>query len=114
MFTFALVVALILGFYFFTDWFSKVTGYFTGDDQMTRLATCLTKEGSEFYTGSCAECEKQEKLFGQQTLGLLIVVDCSRATESCSNLRSLPAWYINDSIQYGFKSLDDLKALSRC
>ncbi|MBX4196006.1 hypothetical protein KW805_00250 [Candidatus Pacearchaeota archaeon] len=111
--TFAVLVILVAGLYLFTDWFSKVTGYLSGEDESLKLAQCLKNKGSEFYTSAtCADCEKQERVFGN-AFGEISFIDCTDMNQ-CKNIRSVPAWYINNSVVYGFKTLDQLRVLSGC
>ena len=35
--TMGVLIVLIIGMYVFSDWFSKVTGYFTGADEKIKL-----------------------------------------------------------------------------
>ncbi len=120
MISFGILVFLVLGLYFFTDWYSKITGYLSGEDEKTNLAQCLTENGAEFYTGIyCSQCEKQEKLFGSASK-FLNVIECETGSngsvtdKKCGNLKEIPAWYINKTILYGFKSFDELKNVSGC
>ena len=112
--TFVVIIVLVSGLYFFTDWFSKVTGYFSGQDESERIANCLNDGGAEFYTAiSCAECEKQALVFGR-AFGIIDRVDCGDKGEKCENLRSVPAWYLNGNIYYGAKNLTELEDLGEC
>jgi hypothetical protein len=118
--SFVILVVLIFGFYFFTDWFSKVTGYLGGEDERERLALCLDEKRAEFYGGEyCSDCEKQLTLFGS-AIGFLHYVECETNTAGdvvdtrCKNLREIPAWYIDGEIYYGFKTLAELQELSDC
>ena len=100
--------------YFFTDWFSKVTGYFAGESEKAKLAKCLQNQGAEFYGSDfCAECEAQKKLFGDN-FKTINYVDCGKDKERCSNLREIPAWYLNKKIYYGYKNLTELKEIADC
>ncbi len=112
--TFLALVVLISFLYIATDIFSKVTGYFGGEGEKDRLIKCLTGNSAEFYTSiSCADCERQQKLFGE-SFKLISVVDCGNNMELCPNLQSIPAWYINQNIYYGYKNLTELKSISGC
>lgn len=118
--SFAILVVLIFGLYFFTDWFSKVTGYIGGEDERTKLAQCLDEKRAEFYGGKyCADCEKQLMLFGS-SVGFLHYIECETNTRGevvdsrCDNLREIPAWYIDGEIHYGFMDLAELKEVSNC
>ena len=67
--SFGILIIVVFGLYFFTDWFSKVTGYLGGEDERSKLARCLSDKEAEFYGGVyCADCEKQLKLFGSAFL----------------------------------------------
>lgn len=112
--TFLVIVLLIAGLYLFTDWFSKVTGYFTGESEKIKLAKCLSDKGAEFYGSEfCAECAKQTELFGD-SFKLISYINCGKNKELCQNIREIPAWYINKNIYYGYKNLTELKDISNC
>ena len=113
--SFIVLVSLIIVLYFFTEWFSKTTGYIVGEDPDNALAKCLTKEGAKLYTtDSCPECKKQKSLFGTSSFKFIDKVDCSYERAACLNLQLLPAWFINDTVYYGVKSTDELRILSGC
>jgi len=112
--TFGFIIFLVSGLYLFTNWFSLITGYFTGEDEKTKLAQCLDGKDVQFFgTEYCAECEKQEKLFGT-AFGAIKKIDCGKNKEFCPNIRSIPAWYINKTIYYDFKNITELQELSGC
>ncbi|MBU0466777.1 MAG: hypothetical protein KKF39_03815 [Nanoarchaeota archaeon] len=115
--TFVILVALITGLYMFTNWFSIITGYFTGESEQAVVAQCLQYQGAEFYTSEyCADCARQEEEFGV-SFDMISKVDCGKDKELCPNIRELPAWYIPNSeakINYGFKTLNELKELGNC
>ena len=112
--TFTVLVLLITGLYIFTNWFSIITGYFTGESEQAKLAQCLQKQGAEFYGSvSCADCEKQKEVFGN-SFELINSVDCGNDKELCPNVREIPAWYINKNIYYGLKTLNELEELGSC
>ena len=114
LFTFLALVLLVLGLYFFTDWFSKVTGYFLGESDSEKLAQCLAEKNAEFYYSQlCADCEKQTELFSQ-SIKHVRLINCGNEKENCPNIQSLPAWYINSTIIYCFKNLTELDSLSGC
>lgn len=114
IFTFAALVVLVAGLYFFTNWFSIVTGYLKGEDSAASLASCLSSQGAEFYGNEfCVDCEKQALEFGI-AFEKIHYIDCGREKENCPNLREIPAWFINGKIHYSYKSLDELKELSSC
>ncbi len=118
--SFVILIVVIFGLYFFTDWFSKVTGYLGGSDERSRLAKCLDEKGAQFYGGVyCADCEKQMGLFGS-AVKFLNYVECETnqkgevTDEECMNLREIPAWYINKTIVYGYKNFTELEEISGC
>ncbi len=118
--SFAVLIVLIFGLYFFTDWFSKVTGYLSGEDSRTKLAQCLEGQGAQYYSGDiCADCEKQVDIFGR-AIKSISSVQCKTdyngkiIDEKCSSLKEVPAWYINNTIYYGFKNMTELQSLSGC
>jgi len=112
--SFIILVGLIFSLYIFTDWFSKVTGYFSGEDERERLVKCLDKQDTEFYSSvRCPDCEKQVEIIGKSFSGIK-EVSCGQTGELCPNIREQPAWYINQEIYYGLKSIDELKEISGC
>jgi hypothetical protein len=112
--TLGAVIVLVVFLYMFTNWFSLITGYFKGEDEVMLLATCLSGKGAEFYgTTFCADCEKQTKIFGN-AFSNIKYIDCGRDKEFCPNIRTIPAWYINGQIYYGYKEIKDLKEISDC
>ena len=76
--TFSVAILLIAGLYFFTDWFSKVTGFLIGEDDKTKLAQCLTGRNAELFGSDyCKECEEQKKLFGS-SFKTIVYIDCGK------------------------------------
>ena len=112
--TFTFIILLVSGLYIFTDWFSKFTGYFLGEGTVEKLARCLHDKKTEFYgTEYCSECEKQREIFGQ-SFRMITQIECGKNKEFCPNVRSLPAWFINKEIHYGFKTIEELQSISGC
>ena len=112
--TFLFVILLVAVLYIFTDWFSQATGYFTGESETKNIALCLSKRGAEFYgTIYCVDCEKTKKMFGQ-SFKLINEFDCGAEKENCPNIHSIPAWFIDNKIYYGFKNLTELQEISNC
>ena len=115
--TFFILVVIISGLYLFSNWFSIITGYFTGEDEKVKLAECLAGKNAEFYGSDyCVECEKQREIFGTAFKNINYI-DCGKEKENCPNINRIPAWYIgnNDSeIYYGFKNLTELRKISGC
>src|SRR3989344_3244528 len=107
-----LLVFIIGFFYFFTDWFSKTTGFSINEDEASKLAGCLTgKNASLFGFEGCISCEKQKEIF-RSSVKMIEYVKCPDSR--CLGIESFPAWKINERIYYGVKSLDELKNLSGC
>ncbi len=112
--TFSFLVILITGLYIFTNWFSIITGYFIGEDEKTQLANCLSGQGAEFYDSEfCADCEKQKNLLGT-AMKSISIINCGKEKELCPSIKTVPAWYINKTIYYGFKNITALQELSNC
>jgi ribosomal protein S27E len=110
--SFIILVVLIFGLYLFSDWFSKVTGYSIGESEQESLARCLAEKGAQYYySDNCADCAKQQEVFGS-AFKFLTAVNCSSL--DCKNIKQLPAWYVNGSVKYGFLELSELKNLSGC
>jgi hypothetical protein len=114
LFTFAVLFLIVLGMYGFTNWFSKITGYFTGEGQDVQLGKCLYEKGAEIYVNeNCARCEEQENILGDG-LKFIKIIDCSKSQEMCANLREIPAIYFNGTFVYGVNSIENLKTISGC
>ncbi len=114
MITFAVLILLVMGLYYFTDWFSKVTGYLFGESDTSRTIKCLQNKNAEFYWSEyCADCERQKDLFGQEIF-LITSINCGKDGELCPNIRETPAWFIGNEVYYGFRNLSELKILSQC
>lgn len=114
--SFAVLIALLAGMYFFTDWFSRTVGYFTGEEQKVRLVECLNEKDSFLYTSSnCPDCREQEEIIGQRALERLNAkVDCETESYLCKNLTAIPAWRINGEVYYGAKDVNQLGEISGC
>lgn len=115
--TFLFLILLIAGLYIFTDWFSLITGYFTGESQQESVINCLREQGAEFYFSKyCAECEKQQAELGS-LFEKINRIDCGKDKENCQNIRELPAWYLPNSpekFHYGFLTLNELSEMGGC
>jgi hypothetical protein len=112
--TFAVLIVLIFGAYFFTDWFSKATGYVLGEDEKESIAKCLAEKGAVFYFSStCPKCDEQIQMFGNTAVGFLVKYGCESADE-CPADGGVPAWKINDKFYYGKKNFAELQKLSGC
>jgi len=113
MITFGFLVVIIFGLYFFSDWFSKTTGYVLGEDEKLKLAQCLATKQAVFYRSpTCPDCDKQLELFGNSAAEILNVIQCSSADECPSG--GVPAWNIGKQTHYGLKQLDELITISEC
>ncbi len=111
--TFGILVFIISGLYFFSDWFSKTTGYVLGEDEKLRLAQCLSIKESIFYrSATCPDCDAQLDLFGDDAVKFMNVVNCI-STEECPE-GGVPAWEINGRIYYGIRQFDELVSVSGC
>lgn len=114
MISFFILVLLVTGMYFFTDWFSRTLGYFTGDNQKVRLAQCLDEKNSILYTTeNCPYCQEQKEIFGK-ALEYVKVIDCDSNSYICKDLTGVPAWQIEGKTYYGVKSVEDLGKISGC
>jgi hypothetical protein len=115
--TFIFLIILIAGLYIFTNWFSIITGYFTGESQQESIVNCLNEQGAEFYFSDyCAECEQQKNEFGS-TFEKIVKVNCGKNMENCPNIQEVPAFYIPNSekkIHYGFLNLNEISELAGC
>lgn len=115
IFTFFILIVIVTGLYFFTDWFSKTTGYVFGEDEKIKLAQCLSGKNAVLYLkNDCSDCYDQIGLFGDNAQKFLLKFDCSEDVILCSNLRKFPAWEIENKIYYGVKSLKELQDISSC
>ena len=108
-----ILVVLIFGLYFFTDWFSKTTGYISGDNQKTELAQCLSEKGVVLYvSATCPDCDKQIKIFGEAAQ-YLNLKEC-KSIEECAEVSALPAWRIDSKYYYGTQEINTLSEISGC
>lgn len=111
--TFGVLVLVLFGLYYFSDWFSKTTGYVLGESEKMNLATCLKNKNAVFYTSTtCPDCEKQLELLGKDASKLINVVICSSASECPDG--GVPAWKIGKQTHYGYKELSELIDISGC
>jgi ribosomal protein S27E len=112
MITFGVMILVLFGLYYFSDWFSRTTGYVLGEDQKAELATCLTTKGATFYISStCPDCNEQLDMFGDAAKKLTVTT-CQRIDECPTG--GVPAWIINGRTIYGLKSFEELIKLSGC
>jgi hypothetical protein len=112
--SFTILVLLIFGLYFFTNWFSQVTGYALGEDEKVNLAQCLDGKNAIFYVSpTCPKCTQHLELFGDTAVRFLDIVECI-TPEECSAEGGVPAWRINGEYYYGVKSLGQLQRISEC
>ncbi len=113
--TFIFAVLLITLLYLFSDWFSKTTGYSIAENPNNNLAKCLTSQGVKLYgSKTCPDCTKQKEFFGKEAFDYVDYVECSQTPVKCSEIKSVPAWSINNDTIYGIKTLDELRYLTNC
>jgi len=109
------MIFLIMGLYFFSDWFLKTTGYLIEkEEEENELARCLTEKGAVMYGAKkCPDCGRQKGIFGS---GFRYVryQECNGNVGKCQELKGVPAWEINGNLLYGVKSLKELRVLSGC
>lgn len=111
--TFGVMVLVVFGLYFFSDWFSKTTGYALGEDEKLKLAQCLSNKEAVFYRSpTCYDCDEQLEIFGETATGFLNVVSCQTA-DDCPD-GGVPAWKIGSQTHYGVKQFDELISISGC
>ena len=111
--TFGVMVFLVFGLYFFSDWFSKTTGYALGEDEKLKLAQCLSTKDSVFYrSATCPKCDEQLEIFGETATDFLKIVSCENADDCPSG--GVPAWKIGSQTHYGIKQFDELISISGC
>ena len=113
MITFGVLVLVLFGLYYFSDWFSRTTGYVLGDNEKLNLATCLKNKNAVFYISeTCPDCNKQLDLFGKDASKLLNVFVCQNADDCPQG--GVPAWRIGKQVHYGVKDLSELISISDC
>lgn len=111
--TFVVLVLVLFGFYYFSDWFSKTTGYVLGEDEKMKLAQCFFTKNIEFYrSNTCPDCDEQINIFGDTASSFLNIVSCE-SVEECP-VGGVPAWKIGEKIYYGIKQFDELISISEC
>jgi hypothetical protein len=112
MITLGFLILLVFGLYYFSDWFSKTTGYVLGEDEKVTLAQCLSSNAAVFYRSTtCPACEEQLALFGETASAFLTIETCTVATCPAGGV---PAWKISGQIFYGVLTLQELVDLSSC
>ncbi len=112
--TFAVLILIVFGLYFFTDWFSKFTGYAPGEDEKEAFARCLSKNGAIFYFSlTCPKCDEQAEIFGETAWRLVDKYECKNI-EGCLAPGGVPAWEIDEEFYYGFKEFKELKKITGC
>lgn len=112
--TLAFLVILVASLYYFTDWFSKATGYIVGEDPEIKLAKCLKERNFKLYTAkNCPECDVQRTLFGD-AYRFLDYTECTLNPDECQEVNSVPAWKIMGKYYYGKRSLEELRLASGC
>ena len=110
--TFLVLIFVIFGLYFFSDWFSKTTGYVLGEDEKLKLAQCLGERATFYRSDTCPDCDEQLETFGKDASRFLKIVSCSNVDECPEG--GVPAWKIGNQVHYGVKNLDELTTLSQC
>ncbi len=110
--TFAVLVIVIFSLYFFSDWFSKTTGYVLGEDEKLKLAQCLKDKATFYQSDTCPKCDEQLEKFGKDASRFLNIVSCN-TTDDCPS-GGVPAWKIGSQTHYGVKNLDELTSISGC
>ena len=112
--TFLALVLVVVLLYFFTNWFSKTTGYAVGENEKIKIAQCLSGKGAKMLgTLSCGDCIQEKDLFGE-AFKFLNFIDCGQPNSGCANIENNLAWQINGTIYYGFRNLTELQNLSGC
>jgi len=107
-----LLVLVVVVFYFFTDWFSKTTGFSINENEADKLAGCLAGKNVSLYGfKNCKSCEIQKDLF-DGAIRAIEYIECPNSR--CLGVKSFPAWNINGKIYYGMKGFDELQNLSAC
>ena len=116
MISFTILVVLVFGLYYFTDWFSKVTGYALGEDEKLLLAQCLDGKGAVLYTSAtCPSCVEQLEIFGDTAAKFIEVFECNSLEEDvCGELKGVPAWNIKGEFYYGKMGFKELIKISGC
>lgn len=112
MITFGVLILVLFGLYYFSDWFSKTTGYVLGEDEKEKLVSCLNDKNVAFYSSStCPDCESQLEMFGDSKDKINVII-CSSPDECPEG--GVPAWQIGKQIVYGVKPLNELIEISGC
>jgi len=113
--TFVILIFLIVFLYFFSDWFSRTTGFGIQEDPDVSLAKCLSQKGIKLYGAkACSDCEKQIQLFGTSAFEHITYIVCNGERGICQEILSVPVWDINGTFYYGIKSTNILRSLSGC
>lgn len=114
MITFFVLIGLIASLYFFSNWFSRNTGYVLGEDQKIALAQCLSNNNVILYVSStCFSCENQLDVFGTEASKHLTIVQCD-TIEDCPDVPGVPSWKVNGEYYTGKQNLNTLQEISGC
>jgi hypothetical protein len=112
--SFGILVFLVFGLYYFTNWFSKVTGFALGEDDKLAMAQCLDGKGVVLYvSATCPKCDEQLEMFGNTAARFIEIYGCG-SVEDCQGIRVLPAWKINGLFYDGYKNFKELEEISGC
>jgi len=114
MLTFFVLVGLVASLYFFSNWFSRNTGYVLGEDQKIVLAQCLTNNNVVLYVSSgCFPCDNQLEVFGEEATQYLTIVQCNEI-EDCPGVPGVPSWNVDGEFFIGKQGLNSLQEISGC
>lgn len=112
--TLIVLIVVALAFISVSRFISKTTGYGVSEDEKLVVAQCIGwKNVSMYGSSSSEETTKQKEVFGAD-FKFIKYIACEDNRDVCASLESIPAWKINDKIDYGFKSFEELRNLTEC
>jgi glutaredoxin len=84
-------------------------------DPDENLMRCIAKESKLYVLKTCGHCAAQKQILGDH-LKLFNLVECSEERDECTKrgIKGVPAWFINDQVHSGVRSIDQLKELTGC
>jgi thiol-disulfide isomerase/thioredoxin len=107
----------IIGIIIFLLFFNNSSRTEPKDEKnLTSFIECLNQKGAIMYgTEWCGYCRSQKEQFGEY-FEKIRYVDCNLEREVCQNagVKGFPTWVINEKLESGFKTLEQLSKISQC
>ncbi len=126
---FAVLIFLVIAFYFVTMAITKYTGYVSiTENKYDDFAKCLTEKEVKMYGAfGCKHCQYQKEAFGKNGEGekllknMNIYVECdprgeNSQTQLCldNGIKDYPTWEVNSQLYPGEMSFEKLAQMTGC